>query len=81
MAQFVMVLDQSVMNVSISALVEDFDTNVPAIQAVITLYSLVMAMFMLAGAVVPPESWRASLCGFPVGGRGVLVVDRAHHVR
>src|SRR4051794_35847262 len=32
-------------------------------------------------AVVPPESWRASLCGFPVGGRGVLVVDRAHHAR
>ena len=29
--------------------------------------------------VVPPESWRACLCGFPVGGRGVLVVDRAHH--
>ena len=31
--------------------------------------------------VVPPESWRASLCGFPVEGRGVLVVDRAHHAR
>jgi len=31
--------------------------------------------------VVPPESWRASLCGFPVGGRCVLVVDRAHHAR
>jgi len=52
LAQFVMVLDQSVMNVSISALVEDFDTDVTAIQAVITLYSLVMAMFMLAGAKV-----------------------------
>lgn len=34
-----------------------------------------------ADIVVPPESWRASLCGFPVGGRGVLVVDRAHHAR
>src|SRR4051794_41515095 len=32
-----------------------------------------------AASVVPPESWRASLCGFPVGSRGVLVVDRAHH--
>lgn len=31
--------------------------------------------------VVPPESWRASLCGFPAGGRCVLVVDRAHHAR
>lgn len=51
-AQFVMVLDQSAMNVSISALVEDFDTNVTTIQAVITLYCLVMAMFMLTGGKI-----------------------------
>jgi EmrB/QacA subfamily drug resistance transporter len=51
-AQFVMVLDQSVMNVSISALVHDFNTTVTTIQAVITLYSLVMAMFMMAGAKI-----------------------------
>ena len=51
-AQFVMVLDQSVMNVSITALVEDFDTTVTTIQAVITLYCLVMAMFMLTGAKI-----------------------------
>ncbi len=52
LAQFLMVLDQSVMNVSISQLVADFDTSVTTIQAVITLYSLVMAMFMLAGGKV-----------------------------
>ena len=51
-AQFVMVLDQSVMNVSITTLVDDFDTTVTTIQAVITLYCLVMAMFMLSGAKV-----------------------------
>ena len=51
-AQFVMVLDQSVMNVSISALVDDFDTTVTTIQAVITLYCLVMAMFMLTGGKI-----------------------------
>ncbi|GAA2991803.1 MFS transporter [Streptomyces lactacystinicus] len=49
MAQFLMVLDASVMNVSISQLVEDFDTEVTAIQAVITLYTLVMAAFMITG--------------------------------
>ena len=49
LAQFVMVLDQAVMNVSITQLVEDFDTSVSTIQAVITLYSLMMAMFMLTG--------------------------------
>jgi len=46
-AQFLMVLDQSVMNVSISALVHDFHTTVSTIQAVITLYCLVMAMLIL----------------------------------
>jgi EmrB/QacA subfamily drug resistance transporter len=51
-AQFVMVLDQSVMNVSISTLVDDFDTTVTTIQAVITLYCLVMAMFMLTGGKI-----------------------------
>ncbi len=48
-AQFLMVLDTSVMNVSISQLVDDFDTEVTAIQAVITLYALVMAAFMIIG--------------------------------
>jgi EmrB/QacA subfamily drug resistance transporter len=48
-AQFLMVLDQAVMNVSISQLVEDFDTDVTTIQFVITFYSLVMAALMLAG--------------------------------
>ncbi|WP_133917935.1 MFS transporter [Streptomyces sp. NBC_00582] len=48
-AQFLMVLDTSVMNVSISRLVEDFDTEVTTIQAVITLYALVMAAFMIVG--------------------------------
>lgn len=52
MAQFVMVLDQSVMNVSISTLVEEFDTTVTVIQGVITLYCLTMAMFMLTGGKI-----------------------------
>jgi EmrB/QacA subfamily drug resistance transporter len=51
-AQFLMVLDTSVMNVSITQLVEDFDTEVTAIQAVITLYTLVMAAFMITGGKV-----------------------------
>jgi MFS family permease len=51
-AQFLAVLDTSVMNVSISQLVEDFDTDVSAIQAVITIYTLVMAAFMITGGKV-----------------------------
>lgn len=48
-AQFLMVLDQAVMNVSISQLVADFDTTVTTIQSVIAFYALVMAGLMLTG--------------------------------
>ena len=49
-AQFVMVLDSSVMNVSISQIVKDLDTTVQGVQLAITAYTLVMAAIMLAGA-------------------------------
>lgn len=49
-AQFLMVLDSTVMNVSISQLVEDLDTEVTKIQAAITMYALVMAALMVTGA-------------------------------
>src|SRR3954469_19679688 len=49
-AQFVMVLDSSVMNVSISQIVADLDTDIQGVQLAITAYTLVMAAFMLVGA-------------------------------
>lgn len=49
-AQFVMVLDTTVMNVSISQVVEDLGTDVVKMQLAITAYTLVMAAFMLTGA-------------------------------
>src|SRR6478609_9361479 len=45
-----MVLDSSVMNVSISQIVDDLDTTVTGVQSAITMYTLVMAAFMLVGA-------------------------------
>jgi MFS family permease len=48
--QFVMTLDSSVMNVSITQISADLDTSIQGIQAAITLYTLVMAAFMLSGA-------------------------------
>jgi EmrB/QacA subfamily drug resistance transporter len=50
--QFLMTVDASVMNVSISSLVEDLNTSVTAIQGVITAYTLVMAACMITGAKV-----------------------------
>lgn len=49
-AQFVMVLDSSVMNVSISRIVADLGTTIGGVQLAITAYTLVMAAFMLVGA-------------------------------
>src|SRR6195952_979450 len=50
LAQFVMVLDSTVMNVSISTVVKDLDTTVAAMQGAITFYTLTMAAMMLLGA-------------------------------
>ncbi|MEV8369605.1 MFS transporter [Microbacterium sp. NPDC064584] len=49
-AQFVMVLDGTVMNVSISTVVKDLDSSVTAMQSAITFYTLTMAATMLLGA-------------------------------
>lgn len=50
LAQFVMVLDSTVMNVSISTVVADLNSSVSAMQAAITFYTLTMAALMLLGA-------------------------------
>jgi EmrB/QacA subfamily drug resistance transporter len=73
-AQFVMVLDSSVMNVSISQIVADLDTTVTGVQAAITAYTLVMAAFMLVGAKLG-DIWgrdRAFGLGLAVYGLGSL---------
>jgi MFS family permease len=48
-AQFLMTLDSSVMNVSIATVASDLGTTVTGIQTAITLYTLVMAAFMITG--------------------------------
>ena len=51
-AQFVMVLDSTVMNVSISKVVADLHTTIEVMQFCITFYTLVMASLMLVGAKI-----------------------------
>src|SRR3954452_25194755 len=81
-AQFLMVLDQAVMNVSISQLVKDFDTDVTTIQAVIALYSLVMAALMMAGGKMGDilGRRRAFTCGHVIYGVGSLLTAVAWSV-
>lgn len=72
LAQFLMVLDQAVMNVSISQLVEDFDTTVTVIQGIITFYALTMAALMLTGGKLG-DVWgrrRAFWVGLVIYGAG-----------
>ena len=49
MAMFVLVVDTSLMNVSISAVVHDLDTTASGVQSAIALEALVSAAFILIG--------------------------------
>jgi MFS family permease len=50
--QFLMMLDTSVMNVSIATVAEDVGTTVTGIQTAITVYTLVMASLMITGGKI-----------------------------
>src|SRR5688572_14151338 len=52
MAMFVLVVDTSLMNVSISAVVTDLDTTVSGVQSAIALEALVSAAFILISSKV-----------------------------
>src|SRR3954469_4970513 len=52
MAMFVLVVDTSLMNVSISAVVKDLGTTVSGVQSAIALEALVSAAFILIGSKV-----------------------------
>ena len=52
MAMFVLVVDTSLMNVSISSVVHDLDTTVSGVQSAIALEALVSAAFILIGSKV-----------------------------
>ena len=68
--QFVMALDSSVMNVSIPVVAKDVGTDVTGIQTAITMYTLVMAAFMITGGKVGAMH-RAQAC----------LHDRLRHLR
>jgi MFS family permease len=81
-AQFVMVLDSTVMNVSISQVVADLHTTVPDVQVAITAYTLMMAAFMLTGAKLG-DIWgrrRVFAIGLGVYGVGSLITALSPNV-
>ncbi len=72
MAMFVLVVDTSLMNVSISAVVHDLDTTVSSVQSAIALEALVSAAFILIGSKVGDlfgrkRAYVLGLLGYAVG--------------
>ena len=65
LTQFIMILDSSVMNVSISNVVADLNTTVTSLQAAITFYTLTMAALMLTGGKLGDKLGR--LKAFKIG--------------
>lgn len=81
-AQSVMVLDSTVMNVSISTVVKDLDTTVNALQGAITFYTLTMAAGMLIGARLAAR-WgllKAFVIGSIVYGIGSLITGLSQNI-
>lgn len=77
--QFLMVLDSSVMNVSIADVANDLGTTVIGIQTAITLYALVMATLMITGGKIGTiiGRRRAFALGCVVYGAGSLTTALA----
>src|SRR5215204_2798065 len=72
MAMFVLVVDTSMMNVSISAVVRDLGTTVSGVQSAIALEALVSAAFILIGSKVGDligrkKAFVLGLLGYAVG--------------
>jgi EmrB/QacA subfamily drug resistance transporter len=80
MAMFVLVVDTSLMNVSISAVVRDLDTTVSGVQTAIALEALVSAAFILIGGKVGDligrrRAYVIGLLGYAVGATAMTVAQ------
>ena len=72
MAMFVLVVDTSLMNVSISSVVRDLDTTVSGVQSAIVLEALVSAVPILIGSKVGDligrkRAYVLGLLGYAIG--------------
>src|SRR3954463_15365158 len=77
MAMFVLVVDTSLMNVSISAVVDDLDTTVSGVQSAIALEALVSAAFILIGGktgdlIGRKRAYVLGLLGYAIGATAMV---------
>src|SRR5262245_47161027 len=80
MAMFVLVVDTSLMNVSISAVVDDLDTTVSGVQSAIALEALVSAAFILIGSKVGDligrkRAYVLGLLGYATGAAAMVLAQ------
>ncbi len=80
MAMFVLVVDTSLMNVSIAAVVRDLDTTVSGVQSAIALEALVSAAFILIGSKVGDligrkRAYVLGLLGYAVGATAMTLAQ------
>ncbi|RTL69898.1 MAG: MFS transporter [Pseudonocardiaceae bacterium] len=80
MAMFVLVVDTSLMNVSISAVVRDLDTTVSGVQSAIALEALVSAAFILIGGKVGDligrkRAYLLGLLGYAIGATAMTLAQ------
>ena len=80
MAMFVLVVDTSLMNVSISSVVDDLDTTVSGVQSAIALEALVSAAFILIGSKVGDligrkRAFVLGLLGYAIGATAMILAQ------
>ncbi|HET8953404.1 MAG TPA: MFS transporter [Solirubrobacteraceae bacterium] len=80
MAMFVLVVDTSLMNVSISSVVDDLDTTVSGVQSAIALEALVSAAFILIGGKVGDligrkRAYVLGLLGYAIGAASMVLAQ------
>ncbi len=80
MAMFVLVVDTSIMNVSISAVIRDIDATASGVQAAIALEALVSAAFILIGSKVGDlmgrkKAYVLGLCGYALGAIAMTIAQ------
>jgi EmrB/QacA subfamily drug resistance transporter len=80
MAMFVLVVDTSLMNVSISAVIKDLDTTASGVQSAIALEALVSAAFILINSKVGDligrkRAYVLGLLGYAVGALAMTVAQ------
>ena len=82
LAMFILTLDTTMMNVAITAIAQDLDSEIQNIQLAVSLYALIMAAFMITGAKLADMygTKRIFLIGTVMYGVGTLIAALSQNI-